>query len=64
MVISYIWLRCVDINKNETDKGEELVWVPIDEIHDSDIKPSFMKQYINEIVIGDKIIHIIWEKDR
>lgn len=54
----------VDTNKKETDEGEELVWVPIDEIPSSDIKPSFMKEYINEIINSDKIIHIIWEKDR
>lgn len=55
---------CVDTNRKETDEGEELVWVPIEEIPDSDIKPSFMKEYIKEITNGDKIIHVIWEKDR
>ena len=53
-----------DINKKVTDEGEELVWVPMEEIPDSDIKPSFMKEYIQEIINGDKIVHIIWEKDR
>ncbi len=53
-----------DINKKVTDEGEELVWVPIEEIPHSDIKPSFMKEHIQEIINGDKIIHIIWEKDR
>jgi len=53
-----------DFNKKMTDEEEELVWVPIDEIPNSDIKPSFMKEYINEIINEDKIIHIIWEKDR
>ena len=53
-----------DINKKVTDEGEELVWVPLEEIPDSDIKPSFMKEYIQEIINGDKIVHIIWEKDR
>lgn len=50
--------------KTRTDEGEELVWIPIDEIPNSDIKPSFIKDYIREIINGDKIIHIIWEKDR
>jgi ADP-ribose pyrophosphatase YjhB (NUDIX family) len=52
------------VNKKETDEGEELVWLPMEEIPDSEIKPSFIKEYINEIMNGDKIIHIIWEKDR
>lgn len=53
-----------DINKKETDEGEELVWIPIEEIPDSDIKPSFMREYIHEIINSDKIIHIIWEKEQ
>lgn len=40
--------------KTRTDEGEELVWIPIDEIPNSDIKPSFIKDYIREIINGDK----------
>lgn len=50
--------------KMQTDEGEELVWIPIEEIPDSDIKPACIKEHISEIINGDKIIHIIWEKDR
>ena len=50
--------------KTQTDEGEELVWLTIEDIPNSDIKPAFMKEYISEIINGDKIIHIIWEKDR
>lgn len=47
-----------------TDDGEALVWLPIEEIPNSEIKPSFIKDYINEIVNGENVFHIIWEKDR
>ena len=50
--------------KKQTDVGEELIWIPMEDIPDSDIKPSFIKKYINEIINSDRIIHIIWEKDR
>ena len=50
--------------KKKTDVGEELIWIPMEDIPDSDIKPSFIKKYINEIINSDRIIHIIWEKDR
>ena len=50
--------------KKQTDVGEELIWIPMEDIPDSDIKPSFIKEYINEIINSDRIIHIIWEKDR
>ena len=36
----------------------------MEDIPDSDIKPSFIKKNINEIINSDRIIHIIWEKDR
>ena len=50
--------------KKQTDVGEELIWIPMEDTPDSDIKPSFIKKYINEIINSDRIIHIIWEKDR
>ena len=34
------------------------------EIPDNEIKPSFIKDYIDEIVNGENVLHIIWEKDR
>ena len=50
--------------KMQTDEGEKLVWLPIEEIPNSDIKPAFIKEYISEIINGDRILHIIWEKER
>lgn len=48
----------------ETDDGEMLVWLPIEEIPNREIKPAFIKSHIDEIVKGEKILHIVWEKDR
>lgn len=55
-----------DISKCKiaTDDGEALVWIPIDEIKNSEIKPSFIKDYINEIISSEQIIHVIEEIDR
>lgn len=50
--------------KNRTDEGEELVWLPIEEIKQSEIKPTFIKDYIDEIIREEKMIHIIEERDR
>lgn len=45
--------------KKQTDVGEELIWIPMEDIPDSDIKPSFIKEYINEIINSDRIMHIV-----
>lgn len=47
-----------------TDTGEKLVWLSVDEIQESNIKPSFIKDYIHEIISEKKIIHVIEERDR
>ena len=54
----------INVNKNKTDEGETLVWLPIEEIKDNVIKPSFIKNYIDKIINGENIIHIIEEIDR
>ena len=55
-----------DLNlcKNRTDDGEELVWLPIEKIEESKIKPEFIKEYISEIISEGQIIHVIEERDR
>lgn len=50
--------------KTETDTGEKLVWLPIEDIKTINIKPAFMKERISEILNSSHIIHIIEEKDR
>ena len=54
----------VNMIESMTDDGEALVWLPIEEISNNEIKPSFIKDYIDEIVTGESVLHIIWEKDR
>lgn len=50
--------------KSKTDNNEELVWVPIEEIKTSKIKPDFIKEYIDKIISDEHIIHVIEERDR
>ena len=50
--------------RNRTDDGEDLVWVPIDKIKQSKIKPAFIKDYIDEIINEKRTLHIIEERDR
>lgn len=50
--------------KSETDIGEKLVWLPIEEIRTSQIKPTFIKERISEILNSSNIIHIFEERDR
>ena len=54
----------VNTGDGMTDDGEALVSLPIEEIPNNEIKPSFIKDYIDEIVTGENVLHIIWEKDR
>ncbi len=50
--------------KTETDEGEALVWLPIEEIAESDIKPAFIKENIDRILNKKETLHIIEERDR
>ncbi len=50
--------------RNMTDIGEALIWLPVNKVKESNIKPSFIKEYIYEIIGGEKIIHVIEERDR
>ena len=49
---------------SKTDDGEELIYIPIEEIKTSYIKPNFITSHIAEIINSKKIIHIIEESDR
>lgn len=53
----------ISLCKSVTDDGEKLVWLPIDEIRTSNIKPEFIKDNIEKILDERKIIHIIEEED-
>ena len=54
----------VSLCKCTTDEGEELVWLPIEDIKTSKIKPEFIKENINSIINGNQTIHVIEERDR
>lgn len=64
----YYFMKILDndlsLCKCLTDAGEELVWLPIDEIETSKIKPASIKENINRIINGRKTIHVIDERDR
>lgn len=55
-----------DLNscKHTTDDGEELVWLEIEEIETSEIKPAFIKEYVKKIINERKTFHIIEEIDK
>ncbi len=54
----------LDVCKNMTDEGEELVWLPIDEIKENEIKPTFIRECIDRIIGERQTIHVIEERDR
>ena len=54
----------LDVCKNMTDEGEELVWLPIDEIKENKIKPRFVREYIDRIIGEGQMIHVIEERDK
>lgn len=54
----------LDACKNMTDEGEELVWLPIDEIKENVIKPAFIRECIDRIISERQTIHVIEERDR
>lgn len=45
--------------KTSTDEGEELVWVPIEEIPDSDIRPMILREKLPEVLSGAPLMHLI-----
>lgn len=64
----YYYMKILDddlnLCKNMTDEGEELVWLPIEKIEESKIKPEFIKEYIHKIIGEGQTIHVIEERDR
>ena len=47
--------KCKTIN----DEGEELVWIPISEFKDHDIKPPFLKEKLEEVILNKNLIHVV-----
>ena len=54
----------LDLLKDKTDMGEELVWIPVNQIADKRIKPTFITERIYEIISSTNTIHVIEERDR
>lgn len=50
--------------KHTSDIGENLVWLPIEQITEYEIKPDFIKKSIREIICGSGILHVVNESDR
>ncbi|MDO5733416.1 MAG: NUDIX domain-containing protein [Eubacteriales bacterium] len=42
-----------------TDIGERIVWIPIDKFQDYDIKPSFIRERIQEILASETPLHVV-----
>lgn len=64
----YYYMKIMDEDlkscKSKTDEGEQLVWLSLEEISSKNIKPTFIKENISNIISERKIIHIIEERDR
>lgn len=48
---------------NADNEEEILTWIPIDEIQKYNVKPSFLKDRINEILNGKDTIHVVTDDD-
>lgn len=56
--------RDLSLCRNVTDDGEDLVWLPVEEMERSNIKPAFIKERIKEILSENKTIHVLEERER
>ena len=50
--------------KKTTDEGEELAWLTISEIENYNIKPTFVKERLTEILSSDHVLHIVEDRDK
>lgn len=55
-------LICESVGAN--NMKEELAWIPIDQIENYNIKPTFLKDRMSEIINGNSILHIVTDADR
>lgn len=56
-----------ELNSNSVNADNEreiMEWIPLSKIRDYDIKPSFLKERMDEIVHGSGVIHVVSELDR
>ncbi len=52
------------VSYNRDDEREEMHWILIDEIEKYNIKPSFLKEKIKDILNSRSVLHIVTEADR
>lgn len=52
------------VSYNWDDEREEMHWILIDEIEKYNIKPSFLKEKIKDILNSKSVLHIVTEADR
>lgn len=50
--------------KIKSDIGENLVWLPIEQVPECEIKPDFIKNSIREIICKSEILHVVNGSDR
>ncbi len=50
--------------RETTDDGEQLVWLPLDDIPNAKIKPPFISERLDEILNTNNTLHIIEERER
>ena len=62
----YYRMKVEDLSglREVNDEGEKLIWLSVEEIKKSVIKPSFIPERIDEILSTKQTIHIIEERDR
>ena len=48
--------------REKTDDGEELVWLPLDELDRNDIRPAFLKEKLKDVIAGGPLIHVICDE--
>ena len=51
-------------SKDQDNNNERLEWIPVEKINEYDIKPSFLKERITEILESRNVLHIVNETDR
>ena len=60
----YMTIDNLDSLKTKSDVGENIVWLPINEIKFHMIKPTVISERIEDILASNHTLHIIEERDR
>ena len=41
------------------DEGEELVWVPLEDIPNADMRPAFLRERLADVIAGAPLMHVL-----